>query len=65
MKLEEFNERGINADLKNTAERSDAGKRHKKGQKMLAYKNGTSYNVSRRTQSNAGSLRHFLVVPAP
>ena len=25
MKLEEFNERGINADLKKTAERSDAG----------------------------------------
>ena len=65
MKLEEFNKRGINADRKKTAEQSDAGKRHKKGQKMLAYENGTSYNVSRRTQSNAGSLRHFLIVPAP
>ena len=65
MKLGEFNERGINAGRKKTPEQSDADKRQKKEQKMLAYENGTSNSDFKRTQSNAGSLRHFLIVPAP
>ena len=59
MKIGEFNGRESNAGRKKMPDQSDADKRQKNEQKMLAFENETSSSDFKQTQSSAGSSRSF------